>query len=486
MPGSINTFIVYAREDKEIKNRLLVHLNPLIKSYNLVIWHDDHLQAGQEWKPHIESRLEQTELFLLLVSVDFMNSEFINQVEFKFAIDRHKANKSIVIPIIINYCQWDIDFNFGDYNFNLNELQVLPQQGMPIDDWKTPEQAYNNIAAGIRKVLETIKAKHLAIEKQKSETDGTENKIKEKIIIPPELPNPPVFEIDRKEAEAKRRVEEDKKLKEETEVKRKVEEEQRQNKEFEARKKAEELVASKILEEKENQKIFESARFENISTSETIKKSISKKYALFGGIVILVGLGIWGIMSLGSGDSQDSRLETSGDSVKHVSSGSIDTNIKLDTAQIIHTPKSNTATVNKAGKVKQKDGTPIIEKASDPLIKTEPIAEVEDENKIFSKVEIEATFPGGEIGWLNYLQKNLNANIAIDNGAKKGMYSVIVKFTVKKDGSLSDITCENDPGYGMCNEAIRVIKKGPKWNPSTQNGRYVNAYRRQPVSFLVE
>src|SRR5688572_26425502 len=149
----INIFIIYAREDIEIKQRLLLHLNPLKNAFNAVIWHDGLIEAGQEWRPHVESRLEQTDLFILLVSVDFMNSEFINQVEFKHAIDRHKAKKSIVVPVIINYCQWDIDIPFKEYDFNLNELQVLPSEGKPIGDWKTPEQAYNNIAAGIRAVL---------------------------------------------------------------------------------------------------------------------------------------------------------------------------------------------------------------------------------------------------------------------------------------------------------------------------------------------
>ena len=156
VPGQISVFIIYAREDREIKDKLLRHLNPLKDPYNLNIWHDDYIEPGQEWKPRIESRLAQTDLFLLLISADFMNSEFIHQVEFKFAIDRHKQNKSIVIPVIINYCLWDIDIKYKDYTFNLAELQLLPSEGKPIDDWKTPEQAYSNIAGGIRKVLSAI------------------------------------------------------------------------------------------------------------------------------------------------------------------------------------------------------------------------------------------------------------------------------------------------------------------------------------------
>ena len=110
----------------------------------------------------------------------------------------------------------------------------------------------------------------------------------------------------------------------------------------------------------------------------------------------------------------------------------------------------------------------------------------DDENKIFTAVEIEAVFPGGQDAWINYLRKTLNGNLPVDNGASAGKYSVIVKFVVSKDGSVSDVKCENDPGFGMCEEAERVIKKTKNWTPAIQNGQPVNAYRRQPVVFLVE
>lgn len=114
------------------------------------------------------------------------------------------------------------------------------------------------------------------------------------------------------------------------------------------------------------------------------------------------------------------------------------------------------------------------------------VKEADDENKIFNKVEVEAAFPGGEAAWRNYLQKTLNGNVPVDNGAGEGTYTVIVKFVVSKDGSLSDVNCENDPGFGMCQEAVRVIKKTKNWTPAIQNGRNVNAYRRQPITFQVE
>ena len=109
----------------------------------------------------------------------------------------------------------------------------------------------------------------------------------------------------------------------------------------------------------------------------------------------------------------------------------------------------------------------------------------DDENKIFNKVEVEASFPGGEAAWRRYLQNNLDANTPIDNGAPEGTYSVIVRFIVSKDGSISDVVAETKHGYGMEAEAVKIIKKGPKWTPALQNGRNVNAYRRQPVTFVV-
>ena len=108
----------------------------------------------------------------------------------------------------------------------------------------------------------------------------------------------------------------------------------------------------------------------------------------------------------------------------------------------------------------------------------------DDENKIFTKVEQEAEFPGGQSAWRRYLENNLNAN-SLD-GAAPGTYTVIVKFVVSKDGSLSDIQAETNHGAGMEKEAIRAIKNGPKWKPALQNGRNVNAYRRQPITFVVQ
>ena len=105
--------------------------------------------------------------------------------------------------------------------------------------------------------------------------------------------------------------------------------------------------------------------------------------------------------------------------------------------------------------------------------------------KVYEKVEIEAAFPGGVNAWRLYLQQNLKANVPVKKGAPAGTYQVIVRFIVSTDGQITDVEAETDYGYGMEKEVIRIIKKGPKWLPAMQNGKSVNAYRRQPITFLV-
>jgi protein TonB len=110
----------------------------------------------------------------------------------------------------------------------------------------------------------------------------------------------------------------------------------------------------------------------------------------------------------------------------------------------------------------------------------------DDENKIFEKVEVEAAFPGGESAWKKFLERNLRADVATENGAPAGSYTVWVQFVVDKEGNVSDVKALTSHGYGMEDEAVRVIKKGPQWKPAIQNGRQVKAYRKQPITFQIE
>ena len=100
----------------------------------------------------------------------------------------------------------------------------------------------------------------------------------------------------------------------------------------------------------------------------------------------------------------------------------------------------------------------------------------------FRTVEIDAKFIGN---WKNFLERNLNGDVPRDNGAPAGRYSVVVEFVVDKEGNVSDIQTLTHHGYGLEEEAIRVLRKAPKWEPAIQNGIKVKAYRRQVITFEV-
>jgi len=107
-------------------------------------------------------------------------------------------------------------------------------------------------------------------------------------------------------------------------------------------------------------------------------------------------------------------------------------------------------------------------------------------DRVFTKTEVEPSYPGGPEAWKTYLKKNLNANIPTDEGWKPGIYTVILRFIVHTDGSISDVTAMNYEGSKTAQHCIDLIKKSPKWIPAVQNGRAVDAYRKQPITFLIE
>lgn len=107
------------------------------------------------------------------------------------------------------------------------------------------------------------------------------------------------------------------------------------------------------------------------------------------------------------------------------------------------------------------------------------------QDEIKTKVDIEASFPGGVQAWRKFLTANLNAGVPIDNGAPVGNYTIFVQFVVNKDGSLQEIKPLTKMGYGMEEEVIKLMKASPKWLPAIIEGQKVAAYRKQPVTFVV-
>jgi protein TonB len=111
-------------------------------------------------------------------------------------------------------------------------------------------------------------------------------------------------------------------------------------------------------------------------------------------------------------------------------------------------------------------------------------ADDDNDGRPFMKVEVDASFPGGPAAWLHFLGHNLRTPDEAISGDISG--KVVVQFIVDKEGNVSDVVAVSGPEQGgLREEAVRVIKKSGKWTPALQNGRYVKAYRFQPVIFQI-
>lgn len=106
----------------------------------------------------------------------------------------------------------------------------------------------------------------------------------------------------------------------------------------------------------------------------------------------------------------------------------------------------------------------------------------EDPNQVFTKVEVEAQFPGGEGKWNQYVQREVEKNIddLVDDGQAG---TCEVQFIVDKEGNVSSVEALSMKGSKLAEVAVNAIKRGPKWIPAIQNGRQVKAWRRQKITF---
>lgn len=157
MDQQLNILSVYTAEDAPLVDHFLTRKQSLNKEFAGINWMETPIPTGEYWVAGHTSQLSETDVFLLFVSNAFMHSSFINQMEFKHIIDRYKANNAIVVPILIDDCPWDIDFNSDDYSFSMKELQVLPKNQNPIKNWKASEPAFE----AIEKDIDTIIASKL-------------------------------------------------------------------------------------------------------------------------------------------------------------------------------------------------------------------------------------------------------------------------------------------------------------------------------------
>ncbi|MFN0037695.1 MAG: toll/interleukin-1 receptor domain-containing protein, partial [Saprospiraceae bacterium] len=157
-PAPLKTFIVYSSKDRELREQLESHLRALVDLEWITLWSDKEIAPGERWDKAIKDRLLDTEIFLMLVSVDFYNSGYIREEEFKTAITRLDSGDSMVIPIIVRPCDWE------SYPV-IKDLQVLPPGGYAVTDtdhWKDRDKAWHTIAKKLRERIQELRAERLA------------------------------------------------------------------------------------------------------------------------------------------------------------------------------------------------------------------------------------------------------------------------------------------------------------------------------------
>lgn len=146
MPKKLNIFLSYSHEDESMKIQLDKNLIMLKRSDKINVWQDRQIIPGTEWNESISRELEAADIILLLISVDFNNSQYIWDKELKVAMERHKKNEARVIPVILRTCEWS--------EMPYASLQALPTGAKPITSFTNADEAYTDVAKGIRMVVD--------------------------------------------------------------------------------------------------------------------------------------------------------------------------------------------------------------------------------------------------------------------------------------------------------------------------------------------
>lgn len=147
----VRLFISYSHKDERFRNELETHLKLLQRQGRIEVWHDRKIEAGDEWKRKIDENLERAEMILLLISADFMASDYCYAIEMTRALERHENGEARVIPVIVRDCNW--------HSAPFGKLQALPKEGKAVKKWPDKDSAWRNVAEGIQIVVEEIRKK---------------------------------------------------------------------------------------------------------------------------------------------------------------------------------------------------------------------------------------------------------------------------------------------------------------------------------------
>jgi hypothetical protein len=144
----LRVFISYSHRDEAHRHTLENHLSLLRRQEVIEGWSDRDITAGDEWKTAIDKNLEAADIVLLLVSDEFIASDYCWDKEMLRALERHDASEARVVPIILKPVDWR-DAPFA-------RLQALPRDGRPVTTWSNRDEAWLDVAKGIRRVAEVL------------------------------------------------------------------------------------------------------------------------------------------------------------------------------------------------------------------------------------------------------------------------------------------------------------------------------------------
>lgn len=156
MPPTL--FFSYSHIDEALRNQLEVHLSALKRQGLIATWHDRRITAGTPVGDAIDANLNASQIILLLVSSDFIASDYCYEREMERAMQRHKTGEARVIPVILRPCDWH-DLPFG-------KLLAAPRDGKAITIWPNIDEAFLDVERAIKGALKELGEKHkLAPEK---------------------------------------------------------------------------------------------------------------------------------------------------------------------------------------------------------------------------------------------------------------------------------------------------------------------------------
>jgi len=144
----INLFYAYAKEDEDFRIQLEKHLSLLKRQGIISDWHFRKLTGGDEWREKIDNHINNSQIILLLISADFISSDYCYDVEMTRAMELHKSQKARVIPVILRPCDW--------HSSPFSKLQALPTDGKTITQWSNQDEAFLDIVQGIRRACEDL------------------------------------------------------------------------------------------------------------------------------------------------------------------------------------------------------------------------------------------------------------------------------------------------------------------------------------------